>query len=138
MGFFIRICYNRRMISKEYRLKHMKDFDILTKEGRFVGGALTVAKVWKTEPEKYEKRNYSTDDLKIGFVVGKKVHKSAVKRNLIKRKMREVVRLMLKEDRLNPGFMVYIVAKPLILGKKYDEIATDIENVLKKAHIYKK
>jgi len=113
----------------------MKDFAILSKEGRFVNGNLVNAKVWKIDPDKYEKRNYSTDDLKIGFVVGKKVHKSAVKRNLYKRKVREAVRLLLKDNKLASGFMLYIVAKPLILGKKYDEIAADVEKLLKKARI---
>jgi ribonuclease P protein component len=123
------------MLPKQYRLKHTKDFDILFKEGRFVGGALITVKVWRVEPQKYPTRNYTTKDLKIGFVVGKKVHKSAVKRNMIKRRMREVVRLLLKENRLKDGFMVAIVAKPLILAKKYEEIQKDIEGVLQKSRL---
>lgn len=116
----------------------MKDFDILAKEGRFVGGQLVVAKVWKIDPDKYERRNYTLDDLKIGFVVGKKVHKGAVKRNMVKRKMREVVRLLLKGEKLNHGYMLYIVAKPLMLGKTYEEVEKDIAKVLEKARILKK
>lgn len=121
------------MIPRQYRLKHMKDFDILFKEGHFVNGDLVTLKIWKLDLDKYPKRNYSSDDLKIGFVVGKKVSKSAVKRNRIKRQMREVARLMLKEDKLKSSFTLALIAKPLILGKKYEEIRSDIENVLKKS-----
>jgi len=114
----------------------MKDFDILFKEGRFVGGELVTLKYWKVEPKKYERRDYNTEDLKIGFVVGKKVSKSAVKRNKVKRQMREVVRLLLKEDKLKPGFMVAIIAKPLSLGKKYEEIEKDVLNVLRRSGLF--
>lgn len=124
------------MLPRQYRLKHMKDFDILFKEGRFVGGELVTLKYWKVEPKKYERRDYNTEDLKIGFVVGKKVSKSAVKRNKVKRQMREVVRLLLKEDKLKPGFMVAIIAKPLSLGKKYEEIEKDVLNVLRRSGLF--
>lgn len=113
----------------------MKDFDILWKEGNFVNSKYLSAKVWKIEPEKYERRGYSVEDLKIGFVVGKKVHKSAVKRNKIKRQMREVVRLLLKSDKLNPGFMLAFTAKPGVVGAEYEEISQNTVDILKKARI---
>ncbi|MBI2990059.1 MAG: ribonuclease P protein component [Candidatus Magasanikbacteria bacterium] len=113
----------------------MKDFEILFKEGRFFGGRLLDLKIWKIDPNKYPRRSYKPEDLKIGFVVGKKVHKSAVKRNLIRRRMREVLRLLLKEGLLEKGFMFALIAKPLILAKKYQEIEQDIVHLLKIAHI---
>ncbi len=123
------------MLPKENRLKHMKDFDILFKEGRFVGGQFLTVKYWKTEPEKYPRRKYDIKDLKIGFVVGKKVHKSAVKRNKLKRQMREVVRLLLKENKLKTGFHVAFIAKPEIFGVEYGEIEKDVLGVLKRSSI---
>ncbi len=123
------------MLPKENRLKHMKDFGILFKEGRFFGGQFLTAKVWKTEPDKYPKRKYDTKDLKIGFVVGKKVHKSAVKRNRIKRQMREVVRLLLKKDALKSGFHLAFIAKPAVFGKEYGEIEKDIKSILEKSRL---
>ena len=113
----------------------MKDFDILFKEGRFVGGALVTMKMWKIDPEKYPLRKYSVDDLKIGFVVSKKVHKSAVKRNRLKRQMREVVRLLLKENKLKHGFMISIMAKAEMLGKTYKEIEESVVGGLKRAGV---
>ena len=115
----------------------MKDFEILFAEWRFFGGQLVDLKAWRINPGKYPRRSYAVEDLKIGFVVGKKVHKSAVKRNLIKRRMREVVRLLLKEGLVEKGFMLVLIAKPLILAKKYQEIKEDIRYILKKARILK-
>ena len=126
------------MLPKEKRLKHMKDFDILFKEGKFVGGQFLTVKYWKIEPDKYPRRKYDVEDLKIGFVVGKKVHKSAVKRNRIKRQTREVVRLLLKENKLKTGFHVAFIAKPEILGREYGEIEKDVLGVLNRVGVLKK
>ena len=125
------------MLLKEYRLKHMKDFEILFKEGKFINGQFLAVKIWKIEPDKYPRRNYRIEDLKIGFVVGKKVHKSAVKRNRIKRQMREVVRLLLKENKLKTGFHILFIAKIEILGKEYSKIEQDVLSVLKRFSILK-
>ncbi len=125
------------MIPQQYRLKRMKDFEILFKEGYFVVSDLITAKIWKIEPEKYSRRGYNKTDLKIGFVVGLKVSKKAVWRNRLKRQMREVVRLLLKEDKIRAGFMAALVAKPGALGKEYEEIAKSIMVVLKKGNMLK-
>lgn len=123
------------MIPRAYRLKHMKDFDILFKEGRFVRGEFVNAKVWKIDPTKYERRNYSTDDLKIGFVVSKKVNKRAVVRNKIKRRMREAMRLILKENELETGYHVSFMAAPEAEGATFEQIMEDVMSVLKKARV---
>ncbi len=124
------------MLPKEYRLKKMKDFEILFKEGWFVNGEIFTAKVWKINAEKYPRRKYTEDDLKIGFVVGLKVSKSAVKRNRLKRRMREVVRLALKNQKLKKGFMVAIIAKPEALSKDYEEIEKGVVDILDKAKLF--
>ncbi len=113
----------------------MKDFDILFDEGCFVGGQYVTMKIWKIDQEKYPRREYSAEDLKIGFVVSKKVHKSAVKRNTLKRKMREVVRLMMKDQQLNSGFLIALMAKPAMFGAPFEEIQADVERLFQKAKI---
>ena len=113
----------------------MKDFEILFKEGRFFAGKFITAKIWKIDPEKYPRRKYNADDLKIGFVVGVKVSKSAVKRNRIKRQMREAVRLLLKDGKLKTGFLISIMAKPNVLGVEYGEIEKDIRVMLERAGV---
>lgn len=125
------------MLNKQFRLTRKKDFEILFAEGRFVGGQYVTAKVWQVEPEKYPKREYTVSDLKIGFVVGIKVNKSAVKRNRIKRQMREVVRLLLKEEKVKSGYMIALMAKPQAYGLEYADLEKYIIGVLKRAKVLK-
>lgn len=123
------------MLPKDHRLRRMKDFDILFKEGRFVGGELVNAKVWRIEPEKYPRRGYASDDLKIGFIVSRKFSKSAVKRNRVKRQVREAVRLLLKSGQIKSGFMIALMAKANIMGKEYQEIEQSVKDVLRRAWV---
>jgi len=125
------------MIPRQNRLKHMKDFDILFKEGRFVGGGVVNAKVWKIDPEKYPRRKYSVDDLLIGFVVSNKVEKGAVKRNRAKRQMREVVRLLLKDGKIKPGFMIMCMGKNGIVDASYEDIEKSINGIFARAGMVK-
>src|SRR3989339_1305806 len=120
------------MLPKQYRLTKMKDFEILFKEGRFYSSPLLQAKIWKIEPEKYPRRQYLTGDLKIGFVVSTKIDKRAVVRNRLKRQMREVVRLLLKDTKLKVGFMMLFIAKKETVGKEYGEIEKSAVELLKK------
>ena len=114
----------------------MKDFEILMKEGNFVGGDLANIKVWWVDPDKYPRREYKKKNLLVGFAVGKKVYKGAVKRNRIKRQMREVVRLLLKDNKMKSGAMVLIIAKGDIVDAAYEEIEVSIVNTLKKARLF--
>ena len=123
------------MLPRKNRLRKMKDFEILFKEGRFVADNLVNIKIWKFVPEKYPRRKYTVEDLLIGVVVGVKVHKSAVKRNKIKRQMREVVRLLLKENKIKSGYMMSVMAKPNIIDNDYSKIEKSILSVLKKAKV---
>ncbi len=123
------------MLRRENRLKRMKDWDILFKEGRFVVGEFITVKIWKIDPDKYLRRTYTAEDLKIGFVVSKKVEKRAVRRNRLKRQMREVVRLLLKEDKIKEGYMIGMMAKSAMLGKEYGKIEADVMRVLRKAGV---
>jgi len=89
------------------------------------------AKIWKIEPEKYPRRKYTTDDLRIGFAVGLGVSKKAVVRNRIKRQLREIVRLLLKEEKIRHGHHVLVMVKSVIVGKEYGEIEREVERVLR-------
>lgn len=123
------------MLPKLNRLKKKRDFEILFNEGRFFRGALIDMKVWKIDPKKYPKREYSVSDLKIGFVVSTKVDKRAVNRNRVKRQMREVVRLLLLKDSLKNGYMMAFIARGPILKKTYADIQNDIVGLMQSANL---
>lgn len=123
------------MLPRENSLKHDRDFETLFAEGKFVSGSLVNAQIWEIDPEKYPRRKYSLEDLKIGFVVSKKLSKSAVTRNRIKRQIREVVRLILKKTKLKTGYFLLILAKKEILEADYSEIEKSIEQLLRRIGI---
>lgn len=68
---------------------------------------------------------------RFGFVVTTKTTKKATQRNAIKRQVREIVRLSLKE--LTPGFDAIITIKKEALGLEYQELEKDLKKLLKKA-----
>ncbi len=123
------------MLAQEYRLKKKRDFEITFENGRFVGGALATMKYWKIDPVKYPRRNYSLQDLKIGFVVSMKVSKKAVVRNRLKRQMREVIRLLLKEKGFPLGFLVLFFAKKEMIDQSFEDIHKDIYGMLRRARL---
>lgn len=120
------------MLPRENRLKLDRDFKTLFAEGKFVSGSLVNAQIWKIDPEKYPRRKYSLEDLKIGFVVSKKTSKSAVKRNRIKRQMSEAVRLIIQKNTLKTGYLVLILAKNEILDQEYVEIEKSVGQLLRR------
>lgn len=69
---------------------------------------------------------------KIGFVVSKKIHKRAVKRNRIKRLMRESLRLYIKENGLNTENMSLVfAASTRLLNKNFSEIDLGIRKLMR-------
>lgn len=68
-------------------------------------------------------------DKKAGFTVSKKVSKSAVKRNRIKRRMREVYRR--SKSMLPENVSVIIRALPQALGADFNEIEAEIHSLFK-------
>ncbi len=99
----------------------------------------------------YKNRNIVSDDFlilyagrlktdkscptRVGFVVSKKVHKRATKRNRIKRLMRENIRLMFlseNNDIINNYQSLIFVAKSEILDRNILQIRNTIEKLLNK------
>lgn len=81
------------MLKKRYRLKNKAAFAATyrVKNSTHKGGVTLFAGIKKKVPETVTKA---------GFVVSKKTHKRAVKRNRLRRLMRESYRLLLKSGEL--------------------------------------
>lgn len=112
------------MLPVKYRLKKTTEFDKVYKTGRSFGTKLISFK--------FRENNLGIS--RFGFVVSLKVHKKSTKRNLLKRRMREVIRLNL--DKIKPGYDVVISAKPGSAGMEYGEIERDILFAMKKVGLF--
>lgn len=112
------------MLSKPHRLTSDRDFKRVYRLGRsFFVKELGV---------KAAKNNLEVS--RFGIVVGTKIHKKAVKRNLIKRRLRHIIQKNL--PLIRTGFDVVILTRPEILGLKYKEMAERLETIFKKLSLY--
>lgn len=115
------------MLAKSYRLTKTKDFDKVMKGGKAVYAPILMLKFIKNE------LNYS----RFGVIVSNKISKKAVKRNLVRRRIREIIRLIFKQ--IKPGYDFVIIASPKIIIDdkviKYSKIEQVILNLLKKVKL---
>ncbi len=115
------------MIPKQYRLKKRIAFNATykVKHSSHSGGVTLFAGREKKDE----------NPTKVGFVVSKKTHKRAVRRNRLKRLMRESYRLLLKENKLynSQKYMSLIfVGSEKALDKSFLEIKNSIEKNLER------
>ena len=112
------------MLPKKYRLKNKYAFNATYKIKNFhhKGGISLNA----------GKENTTSKTVKIGFVVSKKTHKRAVKRNRLKRLMRESIRLYIKENNdLNKYCSLVFTGHSGALNKNFEEIDKNIKLLIK-------
>lgn len=103
------------MLPKEYRLKKRSAFAATYRTGQTLHKNGVTLFIGKQKDENL----FS----KVGFVVSKKVHKRAVKRNRIKRLMRESYRLQIKEGLVKNKYLSLIfVGSSKLIDKNFNEI----------------
>lgn len=108
------------MLKAQYRLRKTKDIEAVLKRGKgFFGGKIAV---------KLAKNGLKNS--RFAVVVGVKVSKSAVKRNRLRRQLREIIRLEL--DELKPGYDVMVMARPKSLELDYHELKKELDKAFKK------
>jgi len=116
------------MLSKKYRITKNKEFESIMKNKKAVYSPVMMCKYIKS----------NNDYPRFGLIVSNKVSKKASQRNLIKRRLREIIRLNLAK--IKKGYDLAIIVSPKIINEKgkvlkYDELEKFLIDLFKKAEI---
>lgn len=114
------------MLPKQYRLKNRSAFNATyrVKNSCHLGGVTLFAGISKKD---------ACTPTRVGFVVSKKTHKRAVKRNRLKRLMRESYRILLKNNDLgnSQNFLSLIfVGSNQALNKNFESMQNIIKELI--------
>ena len=111
------------MLPRVNRLTKEQDFKRLALRGRFFFGRFFNIKALRGD----------IPDSRFGIVISAKVSKKATVRNLLKRRLTEVIRLDLPN--ILPGFELMIVVTKEAIDLDYATIKDNLEAILKKIGI---
>lgn len=122
------------MLPKNERLKSNKDFQKVFKLKCSIGTPILVA--YFMSKQDHSESNFP----KVGFVVSKKVHKRAVKRNRIKRQMREIYRIIKadKPELITHFDSIIFISRPNVYGKEFLQIHKSMINCLQRGQKFVK
>ncbi len=112
-------------MNKENRLRSNIQFRRVYKNGKSYGNRLLVLYICEN----------GLDYNRIGFSVSKKIGNS-VKRNSVKRRMREIYRLNC--DKLKNGFDLIFLPKVNVRDASYEKIESAMLHLLKISHLIRK
>jgi ribonuclease P protein component len=109
------------MLPKQHRLTEKRDFKRVMTYGRSFFVPEFGLKVLKKSAE------LST---RVGIIVPKKLTKTVVKRNRIKRQIRNVFLGFIKQ--MPPGYDIVFLTRPALLGLRFQEMQEKIKQALRK------
>jgi len=113
------------MLAKKYRLKLKKNFDLVLRSREKFYSINFVLRFHKNQEA----------NSRFAFVISKKVSKKAVERNLIKRRMSEVIRMSILN--IISGYDIIFFAKPSVLKLDYKKTQDELIYLLKKSKLLK-
>ena len=108
------------MLPVKNRLRKSRDFDLTFRKGRSAFGSGLGIK---------SKKN-NLEETRVGFVVSAKISKKATQRNLLKRRLREIFRLMLKKEELKGGYDLVVLTRVGVIEIKYSELKEEVRVLL--------
>jgi len=111
------------MLIREYRLTADKDFERLYKSGKNHNGRGLGVKICPN----------GMGVSRFAFIVGTKVSKNAVERNLLKRRLREVIRKLLATSVV--GLDIAVVARSEALKMTFQELQNSANELLRRAGV---
>lgn len=114
------------MLQKRCRLIGKKDFQKVLKKGRGLKEDFLSLKMVKN----------NLTEKRFGFIVSGKISKRATLRNKIKRRLRELVRR--RAEKIKEGVDVVLIALPGLEKKVFWQVEEILDNLLKKARVFKK
>lgn len=114
------------MLRFSNRIRKKKDFDQVFKKGKAAYDKFLGVKALKSN----SKIN------RFGIIVGLKISKKAVERNLIKRRIKAI--LNEEKNKIKTGNDIVIISLPPIKKIKYFEIKKSIQKNFKKLDLYNK
>lgn len=111
------------MLKRNKRIGHRDNIDDILENGQTIEGRFLIIRIRKNE---LGHNRYAVN-------VSKKMEKSAVKRNRIRRQIQEVIRLNEKNDTIGQKSLdIIIFARKSLMKLKYSEIETALIETLKK------
>lgn len=114
------------MISREHRFHGRASIQRVYKNGKSVRAGALLGLRYAPNPRR---RTY-----RVAVVVSRKVSKSAVKRNRIRRRIYEGVR-NLSSGLAQPYDLVFIAYDPALTEVSVDKLTTELKGLFKKAHL---
>lgn len=121
------------MIMKEYAIKEHHLYNKAFRKGtRYVGRLIAVYVLRDLAAKRLARANPEKQFLnRVGLSVGKRIG-GAVGRNRAKRLLREAYRAVSRTYRLDTGYLIVLVARDEIAGKKAGDVTAEMTRAMRK------